>query len=144
MGGEKMNNRKQRISTKVIGAFIVFASISLVANVWAFERRSSNAKSVRVDVVPVQLSSGKPAKFEIRMTTHSVELSNDMVAVSTLKDDQGREYRALVWNGSPPGGHHRSGELEFSTMANGAKSVTLYLKNISGVSERIFEWKFEQ
>ena len=137
-----MNNRKQRIPTKVIGAFIVFASISLVANVWAFERRSSNANSVRVDVVPVQLSSGKPTKFEIRMTTHSVELSNDMVAVSTLKDDQGREYRASVWKGSPPGGHHRSGELEFPAMADGAKSVSLYLKNISGVPERIFEWKF--
>jgi len=138
-----MNNRKQRISTKVLGALIVFAAISLAANVWAYERRSSNANSVRVDVVPVQLSSGKPAKFEIRMTTHSVELSYDMVAVSILKDDKGGEYRALVWNGSPPGGHHRSGELEFPVTDNSAKSVTLYLKNISGVPERIFEWKLK-
>jgi len=139
-----MNNRKQRISSKVIGALIVFAAISLAVGAWAYERRSSNTNSVGVDVVPVQLTSGKTAKFEIRMTTHSVDLSYDMVAVSVLKDDQGREYRALTWNGSPPGGHHRSGELEFPAMANGVKSVTLYLKNISGVPERIFEWKVER
>lgn len=139
-----MNNRKQCISKKVIVALIVFVAISLAANVWAYERRSSNANSVRVDVVPVQLSSGKTVKFEIRMTTHSVELSYDMVAVSILKDGQGGEYRAIAWNGSPPGGHHRSGELEFPAMANGAKSITLYLKNISGVPDRIFEWKLER
>jgi len=138
-----MNNRKQSISTKVLGALIVLTAISLAASVWAYERRSSNATNVRVDVVPVQLSSGKPAKFEIRMNTHSVGLSYDMVTISILKDDQGREYRASVWNGSPPGGHHRSGVLEFPAIANGSKSVTLYIKNIANVAERVFEWKIE-
>jgi len=138
-----MNNRKVSISTTVIGALMVFAAISLAANVGAYERRSSNANSVRVDVVPSQLSSGKPVKFEVRMNTHSVNLGYDMVAAAVLKDDQGREYRALAWDGSPAGGHHRRGVLEFPAMADGAKSVTLYLKNISGVPERIFEWKIE-
>ncbi len=110
---------------------------------WAYERRSTSSNGVRVDVLPVQLSSDKPAKFEIRMNTHSVNLGYDLVSASVLKDDQGREYRASAWNGSPPGGHHRSGVLEFPAIVNGSKSVSLYLKDIANVQERIFEWKIE-
>ena len=78
------------------------------------------------------------------MSTHSVELNYDIVKLSTLKDGMGREYQALKWNGDPPVGHHRSGVLEFPAIAKGTKSITLYIKNIAGVPERIFEWKLNQ
>jgi len=129
--------------SRLTGAFILALALSLSISAWAYERRSSKANSVRVDVVPVQLSSGNEAKFEVRMNTHSVPLTYDLVAISILKDDQGHEYRASVWNGSPAGGHHRSGVLEFPAIAQGTKSVTLYIKNIAGVAERTFEWKLE-
>jgi hypothetical protein len=140
-----MNHIKQSISTKLIGAFIVFIAMGLSAGAWAsYKHQTNNANSVHIDVVPIQLSSGKQATFEIRMNTHSVPLEYDVVAVSLLKDDQGREYRATAWKGSPVGGHHRSGVLEFPVIAKGAKSITLYIKNIADVPERTFEWKIEK
>ena len=139
-----MKNPADRIFIKLTRAFVVFIILALSTPLWAYEHRSSNANSVRVDVVPVQLSSGKEVRFEVRMNTHSVPLNYDLIAISILKDDQGREYRASVWNGSPAGGHHRSGTLEFPAIAERTKSVTLYIKNIAGVPKRIFDWKLEQ
>lgn len=105
----KTTLRPMRPSILAIVTFIVV--MSLTFTVGAYERKSSSEKKVRVEVVPVQLASGKPAKFEVRMNTHSVDLSQDMVAVSILKDDNGHEYRPQGWTGSPPGSHHRSGVL---------------------------------
>ena len=110
----------------------------------AYERKSSSENKVRVVVSPVQLASGRTAKFEVRITTHSVELSQNMVAVSTLKDDRGHKYRPLGWDGSPPGGHHRSGVLEFPTIKGNPNTVTLFIRDIAGVAQRIFEWKLER
>ena len=140
-----MNNIKRSISTKIIGVLIVFSAISFAAVAWAaYEHQTSNTNSVRVDVVPVQLSSGKKATFEIRLNTHTTLLDFNLVTISLLKDDQGHEYRASLWNGSPAGGHHRSGVLEFPTIAKDTKSITLSLKDIAGVPERTFEWKLEK
>lgn len=140
-----MNNLKRSISIKLIGALIVFIAVGFPSGAWAsYEHQTNSANSVHVDVVPIQLSSGKQATFEIRMNTHSVPLEYDLTAVSSLKDDQGHEYRATAWKGSPAGGHHRSGVLEFPAIAKSAKSITLYIKNIADVPERTFEWKLEK
>jgi hypothetical protein len=140
-----MNNIKRSISTKIVGVLIVLSAISFAAFAWAaYEHQTNNTNSVRVDVVPVQLSSGKKATFEIRLNTHTTPLDFDLVTISLLKDDQGREYRASLWNGSPAGGHHRSGVLEFPAIAKDTKSITLSLKDIAGVPERTFEWKLEK
>lgn len=139
-----MNNVKRSISTKIVWVLIVFTAIILTGNSWAYEHKSDNTNSVRVDVVPVQLMSGKQAKFEIRLNTHSIDLSYDLVDISFLKDNQGREYRAAAWKGSPAGGHHRSGVLEFPAIAKDTKSITLYIKDIADVPERTFEWKLEK
>ena len=136
-----MKNLIQSIALKIVGIFMVFIAIGWATSVSAYERQSSNKNSVRVDVVPIELNSGKPAKFKIRMNTHSVALDFDMAAISILKDDQGREYQPLNWKGSSPGGHHRSGVLEFSAINAGSKSITLHIKNIAGVPERVFKWK---
>jgi len=138
-----MNSLKSGFSAIIIGAFAGIIIFSLAGGTWSYERKSNNASRVRIDVTPMQLSSGKSVKFEVRMNTHSVDLSYDMVAAAVLKDDHGRTYQPLRWDGSSAGGHHRSGVLEFSPLSDGAKAVTLYLKNISGVAERVFEWKVE-
>ena len=110
----------------------------------AYQTQSNKQNSVRVDVQPVQLLPGKPAKFEIRMNTHSGDLSQDMVAVCTLKDNSGREYRPTNWDGSPPGGHHRSGVLEFPEIGDAAKSITLVIREVADVPERVFNWSIER
>lgn len=138
-----MKRLKQNISLKLIGIFLVLIAIGWATGVSAYERQSSNKNRVRVDVVPIQLNTGKPAKFEIRMNTHSEDLNFDLVAISTLKDDQGHEYQPLNWRGSSPGGHHRSGVLEFVAISDESKSITLLLKNIAGVPERVFKWEIK-
>ena len=77
------------------------------------------------------------------MNSHSGDLSQDIVAVSTLKDNQGREYRPTNWQGSPPGGHHRKGVLEFPALDGAPVSITLVIRQIANVPERIFVWTVE-
>jgi len=110
----------------------------------AYQAQSNDQNRVRVDVRPVQLLPGQPTKFEIRMNTHSGDLSQDLVAVCTLKDNSGREYRPTGWDGSPPGGHHRSGVLEFPELAEGAQSITLVIREVANVPERVFNWSIER
>ena len=118
--------------------------VTLAADALAYKTKSNKENRVRVDVRPVQLSPGKPAKFEIRMNTHSGDLSQDLIAVCTLTDSSGREYRPINWDGSPPGGHHRSGVLEFSDLGGEAKSITLVIREVANVPERIFNWSIER
>lgn len=123
---------------------IMLFLVTLAADASAYKAKSNKKNSVRVDVRPVQLLPGKPAKFEIRMNTHSGDLSQDLIAVCLLKDSSGREYRPINWNGSPPGGHHRSGVLEFSELAEGAESITLVIREVANVPERVFNWSVER
>lgn len=126
---------------------ILVASLALLASAIganAYESKSSRENGVRVDVRPVSLSVGEPAKFEVRLNTHSVDLSYDMVAISMLTDDTGRNYRPIHWDGPAPGGHHRRGVLEFPTLEGNPKSVALMVRGIAGVPERMFEWDLKQ
>ena len=123
---------------------MLFLVTLAAANALAYETKLNKENQVRVDVRPVQLSPGKPAKFEIRMNTHSGDLSQDLIAVCTLTDSSGREYRPINWDGSPPGGHHRSGVLEFSDLGEEAKSITLVIREVANVPERIFNWPIER
>ncbi len=122
---------------------IMLFLVTLAADAAVYKTKSNKENRVRVDVRPVQLLPGRPAKFEIRMNTHSGDLSQDLVAVCTLKDSSGREYRPINWDGSPPGGHHRSGVLEFSELGEGAQSITLVIREVANVPERVFNWTME-
>ena len=123
---------------------IVAVAAGLTVDARAYEMKSNGENRVRVDVKPVQLAPGQPAKFEVRMNTHSETLGEDMVAVSSLKDNAGRVYQATAWQGSAPGGHHRKGVLEFPDLADSAATITLIIKGIANVPERIFEWPVER
>ena len=118
--------------------------VNLAVDASAYQAQSNDQNRVRVDVRPVQLLPGKPAKFEIRMNTHSGNLGQDLVAVCTLKDNSGREYRPTSWDGSPPGGHHRNGVLEFPELGDGARSITLVIREVANVPERVFNWSIER
>ena len=131
---------------KHLGRLLLAASLIMIMGVGtaleanAYKRKSNKENRVWVDVVPVQLESGKSAKFEIGMNTHSGDLSQDLVLVSTLKDDKGQEYRPVDWSGVPPGGHHRNGILEFPALNGNTKSVTLVIRDVANVPQRVFEW----
>jgi hypothetical protein len=79
-----------------------------------YETRSSSENAVTVEVTPINLADGGTSlDFDVAFNTHSVDLDFDPAAISVLRDDQGREYPAIGWDGAAAGGHHRSGTLRF-------------------------------
>jgi hypothetical protein len=128
------------IAALVIGV----VSVGLMVDAGAYETRSNRENSVRVDVKPVQLVPGQSARFEVRMNSHSETLGEDMVAVSSVKDSAGRIYQATAWQGSEPGGHHRTGVLEFPKLENNTESITLIIRKVAKVPKRTFEWSVER
>ena len=127
-----------------VSLMITLILVAVAADASAYKTKSNKENRVRVDVRPVQLLPGKAAKFEIRMNTHSGDLGQDLIAVCTLKDNSGREYLPTNWDGSPPGGHHRSGVLEFSELGEGVESITLVIREVANVPERVFNWTVER
>lgn len=107
----------------------------------AGETKTSGESSVEIAVTPIDLGRNARASFEISMNTHSVELDYDLLQISTLEDDLGTAYSPVKWEGSPSGGHHRSGVLIFPKLSSRAKSVRLIIKDVAGVPARSFEWE---
>jgi hypothetical protein len=104
--------------------------------------------AVVFEVTPLNL--GTPAdtlEFEVAMNTHSVDLSMDLAALSTLSTDIGVSIPASKWD-AIPGGHHVSGTLIFPSaqdgqpILEGASKLTLTIVNVDAPS-RVFEWELK-
>jgi hypothetical protein len=100
----------------------------------------NDENGVNIEVTPVDFSLDKPVKFDVTITTHEGALDFDMKEISSLEDGEGNEYLPLSWEGSPPGGHHRSGVLTFPTLEGETKQIKLTIENVYGVQERVFIW----
>jgi hypothetical protein len=119
-----------------------------------FPSANGNSELTRIDeqgavvfeVTPLNL--GTPAdklEFDVAMNTHSVDLSMDLAAISTLTTDTGITLQASKWD-AIPGGHHVEGTLIFSSAQDGrsileaASKLTLTIVNVDAAS-RLFEWE---
>lgn len=78
--------------------------------------------------------------FEVRMDTHSQDLSDDLVRASVLVDDTGKQYTALGWHGTPPGGHHRKGVLRFAPIKPRPAAIELQIQRAGEPAPRRFRW----
>jgi hypothetical protein len=106
-----------------------------------FTAQSNNERAVTVEVTPLNLpQGGSTLDFEVAFETHSVDLGFDPAAISILRDDQGREYPAVAWEGAGPGGHHRSGVLRFELPEPATKFIEVIIHDVAGVPERVFQW----
>jgi hypothetical protein len=128
---------------KFMMVVVILALAGFFSQAGAFQAKTNDENAVWVEVKPVQLAPGQPAVFEVRLNTHSVDLSYDMVKVSSLQDSQGKVYQATAWKGSSPGGHHRKGTLEFPQLQGNPQTVKLVIQGIADVPKRVFEWKLE-
>ena len=136
-------NKKAWISNLFPVAIAAAIVIGSAVYVLAYDRQSNKENGVQVDAIPVELKAGSEVRFEVRMNTHSVELDQDLTSISSLKDNRGNTFLATGWDGSPPGGHHRSGTLSFPALAQGTETVTLIIKGVGKDSERIFIWRLQ-
>jgi hypothetical protein len=121
-----------------------------------FPNSNGNGELSRIDeqgavvfeVTPLNL--GIPAdtlNFDVAMNTHSVDLSMDLAALSTLSTDNGVITQASKWD-AVPGGHHVEGTLLFSSMQDGtsilegASKLTLTIVDVDAPA-RVFEWELQ-
>jgi hypothetical protein len=91
-------------------------------------------------LTPVFSPEGQVA-FDMLINTHSGSLNFDLVEISTLSDGRGNIYAPLSWNGSPPGGHHRSGTLTFQSVDKSG-TLTLVITSV-GTKDRVFSWNIK-
>ncbi len=86
----------------------------------------------------------------VKLDTHAVDLDQyPLETLAVLRDAQGQEIRALGFESPSGSGHHREGVLIFpGTNATGkpvlgpeANTLTLILRGIGGVPERLFRWQ---
>lgn len=133
--------RQHRLSTLMIGAFAVAIPLAVAAPASKLTTQESNQGQVTVAVTPLALSEAADAwRFEVRLNTHVTPLTQDLAAVSVLSDGKGHEETPVAWQGDPPGGHHRKGELVFKPISPAPESVTLTIRDVGAVPERKFVW----
>ena len=108
------------------------------------EPQTIEGGSVTVQVTPLAFQLDAPLEFDIAMDTHSVELADDMLKAVVLRDDSGTEYTPTAWDGPGGGGHHREGKIKFAPLTINTKTLTLVVKNIAGVPERVYQWDVAQ
>ncbi|MEK7192821.1 MAG: hypothetical protein AAB682_01670 [Patescibacteria group bacterium] len=134
-----------------IGGFLIFFNPKTVSNPTQnnsdalntpqkWESKVDDQASVTVTVTPSDLRAESGEwKFDIVMSTHSVELDQDMTKVAVLVADSDKEYRPIRWEGTPAGGHHREGVLIFASVAPYPQDLKLNIKEIGGV-QRSLSW----
>ena len=94
-------------------------------------------------------TDGKLA-VQVKLDTHAVDLDQyQLEKLAVLRDAQGGEIQAVGFESPSGSGHHREGVLTFPGADAGgkpllspeAKSLSLILRGIGGVEERVFRWQ---
>lgn len=136
-----LNNVSVNTNSKGADRSSKTSSLTMSADVNNLETQENSEGPVSVSVTPKSLDASSSIwNFEVSLNTHSGSIDTDLVTVSELIDDQGKSYKPISWEGSAPGGHHRSGALKFNLISPKPKSLELKIKNVGGVSERSFKW----
>ncbi len=103
--------------------------------------RSHSGGGVRVEATNLNPQDTEAARFQVRMKTHSVNLDGyDLKALSLLRDENGRVYRATDVE-NQGSGHHRTVILYFPGVPAGIQKLELIIKGVAEVEERSFFWE---
>jgi len=144
----------------------LIALVVILGTLWVWNRTQSaggtgNTSAATADGAMVRTNEGGQVTikvtwqgksagpvFTVEMDTHAVDLdSYDLRQLAVLRTDQGQEIQPGGWN-APTGGHHRTGTLTFpATTTSGTpvigpktRTLELIIRNVSGISERSFQW----
>ncbi len=137
--------RKTSIVRLILTVGLILAGFVMTGDSFGGETpgltRSHSRGSVRVEATYLNPQDTEGARFQVRMNTHSVDLdSYDLKALSLLRDETGRVYRATSVE-NQGGGHHRTVILNFSEVPEGIQNLELIIKGVAGVEERSFLWE---
>lgn len=128
---------KRFLFVLMLGAGMVAAAYAEDA---ALATRVSGEDGVKVTVTPVNVSANAEAwDFDVTLETHTRDLGGDMVKSSTLIAD-GRQYAPVAWDGAPPGGHHRKGQLRFRPVKPVPEAIELQIRLTGESMPRSFRW----
>lgn len=109
-----------------------------------WETKTDDRSPVTIKVTPVEFGKdAKTWKFQIVLDTHSGSLDQDPTKVISLSDDKGNIYQPIAWEGPGPGGHHREGVLQFTSLSPAPPAITLKIRDVGGVTERNFIWEIK-
>lgn len=104
------------------------------------ETQSKEENNVTITALPRIAENATQWEFAITLDTHSVDLSQNLAAISTLRDDKGGSYVPRAWEGSPPGGHHREGVLIFTPVIPFPQTITLEIRDAVNETMTAFRW----
>ena len=107
------------------------------------EAKTSDEGGVQIKVEPQFLSQGSSWDFKIILDTHSGDLNQDLLKVTKLVVDGKDTYSPTNWEGSPVGGHHRSGVLSFTVGIKSLQTVELQIFDVGGVAKRLLQWEIK-
>jgi hypothetical protein len=109
------------------------------ARSWASQ--VSRTKTVTVTVTPLNIATAAATwEFKVVLDTHSQDLQDDLLTAAAIVDGAGNEQRPIAWQGSPPGGHHREGLLQFNAPEPRPAMITLRLRRPNETEPRAFTW----
>lgn len=98
--------------------------------------------TVAVTVMP-PLGAETPFKVSIALDTHSVGLDDiALESAVALRSADETDVAPVAVEQAKGGGHHRQAVLIFPPISSA--SVRIVVKNVGGVSERIFVWDLSQ
>lgn len=125
----------------IIGAAIPFGFTAFAADL---APQNSQSGGVSIAVKPVEVSAGAATwSFEVSLTTHSQDLSDDLVRAAFIVDGTGRKESPTVWEGDAPGGHHRKGVLRFKALTPMPEAIEMRIQRPGESAPRTFRWQLK-
>lgn len=133
-------NTKQDIAPRGTGA--VSSSAAQIEKI--LEVKTNDDGGVWIAIRPINLQQGNTDwSFEISIDVHSGDLAGDLMQVAELTGGNKASYKPTVWEGDPPGGHHRKGILKFKPITPLPNSIALIIRGVGGINERKFAWNLK-
>ena len=101
---------------------------------------AAEAGSVTATATPSRIDDDG-ATVDIVLDTHAVELDTDLEDTTVLKVD-GVTWPVAGWTGDGPGGHHRTGKLQFDSAGPATGSAHL---SIAGLPQPVeIRWDLDE
>ena len=137
---------RSRILIKFLFLHIIGAAILSSFTAFAAElaQQSSQDGGVTISVKPVEVSAGAATwSFQVSLTTHSQDLSDDLARAAVIVDGAGRKESPTGWEGDAAGGHHRKGVLRFKALTPLPEAVELRIQRPGESAPRTFRWQLK-